>query len=124
MMLQNSIIGARIREFRKARKWSREKLAEIIGVAPVTVARWETGDFAARNKYLEALAKAFKIPLGRLVNVDAGPCTLEHALLLIERVGARNKELEALIEAVGEDVVEKLAAASASKRAAILKILN
>lgn len=118
------MIGARIKEHRQARKWSREKLAEIIGVAPGTIFRWESGKFFPSTIYRQALAKAFGVPLGRLVNVDSGPCTLEDALKVIQAIAERNKELEAVIEAIGPGIADRLAKATPAQRDAILKILR
>ena len=62
----------RIKELRKARKWTQAELAERIGVSRVHLANLESADAASHHRTpslatLEKLAKAFKVPLAKLL---------------------------------------------------------
>lgn len=51
----------RLRQARKAKSYSQNDLASKIGSDPVTVSRWERGQFVPRGKVLEFLAKALDV---------------------------------------------------------------
>ena len=59
---------------RKAKNLSQEKLAEIIGVARQSVAKWETGESLPEIEKLLALSDYFKVTLDALVR-ESEPCS-------------------------------------------------
>lgn len=61
-MLRNQF-GKRLRELRKQKNLSQEKLAEAVGVAPFTVYRWETALDAPEFDRLEQIAQALDTPV-------------------------------------------------------------
>lgn len=64
-------LGNRIFELRKARGWSQQALANLVGVAQNQISRWEGGTEAPRKKSLEALAAAFGITVTELIGDEA-----------------------------------------------------
>ena len=65
-MNRNERIGERIREARKAKKMTQEKLAELLAVSPQAVSTWEQGKFVPDPEHLTALAKTLGISLDGL----------------------------------------------------------
>ena len=63
-------LGQRAAALRRARGWTQEKLAEGIGVASVTVSRWETGQRGMTLVTLARLATVLEISLGDLLDVE------------------------------------------------------
>ena len=62
----NETVGKRIREARKARGLSQEKLSEILGVSFQAVSSWETGRFIPDAEHLPTLAKELDLSLDAL----------------------------------------------------------
>ncbi len=62
----NETVGKRIREARKARGLSQEKLSELLGVSFQAVSSWETGRFIPDAEHLPALAKELDLSLDAL----------------------------------------------------------
>lgn len=62
-----SIIGERIREARKKKGWSQEKLSEEIDVATAFLSRVERGHSHINLKRLAQISKALEVPLEKLV---------------------------------------------------------
>lgn len=58
------LIGERIRLLRSRirPKMSQKKLAEAIGVEPITIYRWESGKSVPEKDNLDTLARIFKVP--------------------------------------------------------------
>lgn len=63
-------LGARLGEVRRRKQWTQERLAEAIGIQPVSLSRLETGDRALSLSTLAAAADALGVPFGELVDVD------------------------------------------------------
>lgn len=59
-----------ISELRNTRKMTQQELADLIGVHPVTVARWECGTRKPKGTALFALAKALKCAENE-INIEA-----------------------------------------------------
>ncbi len=57
------LLGARIKEFRKAQGMTQEQLAEQIGVEPRHISRMEGGYNAPSIDRLEKIAKALNVPM-------------------------------------------------------------
>ena len=62
----NETVGKRIREARKVRGLSQEKLSELLGVSFQAVSSWETGRFVPDAEHLPALAKELDLSLDAL----------------------------------------------------------
>lgn len=84
MKSTKELLGARIKELRKACKLSQEELAELIGVEPQHMSRIESGRSYPSLDRLEKISLALKVPLKdffefmhledaseRLKNIDA-----------------------------------------------------
>lgn len=63
MKTTKELLGARIRELRKARNLSQEQLAEMIEVEPRHVSRLDVGSSYPRIDRLEKIAVALNVPL-------------------------------------------------------------
>jgi len=61
MQTAKELLGMRIREVRKARLLSQEKLAEKVGVDPKQISRIEGGKSAPSLDTLEAIAKNLQV---------------------------------------------------------------
>jgi transcriptional regulator with XRE-family HTH domain len=58
--------GDNIRAARKSAGLSRTELESIVGVAEITVARWETGFSGPRDPHRVALAELLAVPVATL----------------------------------------------------------
>lgn len=63
MKTTKQLLGSRIKELRKARKFSQEELAELIGVEPRHMSRIEVGQSYPSLDRLEKLANALSVEL-------------------------------------------------------------
>lgn len=63
MKTTKELLGARIKELRKARKLSQEELAELIGVEPQHMSRLEVGKSYPSLDRLEKIATVLEVPL-------------------------------------------------------------
>jgi transcriptional regulator with XRE-family HTH domain len=63
-------VGRRVAEVRRARGWTQERLAEALGVGPVTLSRLETGHRALSLSTLAGIAGALEVTLGDLLDVE------------------------------------------------------
>ena len=59
-------IGMRIRQYRKAKGWTQEKLAEYAGLNRVAVASYEQGKYLSSLTALESLSNVLDVPLSAL----------------------------------------------------------
>jgi transcriptional regulator with XRE-family HTH domain len=62
---QRAAFGATVRRLREARRWSQADLAEQLGVAPTTVAKWEQGG-GARDERVRSIEAVFGLDGGAL----------------------------------------------------------
>lgn len=62
-------LGQRAAEARRTRGWTQERLAEEVGVAAVTVSRWETGHRGMSVITLARMADVLGLSLGDLLDV-------------------------------------------------------
>ena len=65
------MIGENIQILRKKRSLTQETLAELIGVARQTVAKWESGESAPDLETASRLASALDVSLDELVSAPA-----------------------------------------------------
>ena len=63
-------IGERIKQARKARKWTQSTLAEAVGTAQDQVARWEKGVITPGRAHLTELARVFDCTTDWLLGID------------------------------------------------------
>ena len=69
-MSQNSQLGSRIMELRKAKNWSQSYLADQVGVSYAQIGRYETKDAQPPAKVLMKIAAALDTTVDYLVNGD------------------------------------------------------
>ena len=63
-------IGERIKQVRKARKWTQSTLAEAVGTGQDQVARWEKGVITPGRAHLTELARVFDCTTDWLLGID------------------------------------------------------
>lgn len=68
MQTAKELLGMRIREVRKARHLSQERLAEKVGVEPKQISRIEGGKSAPSLDTLEAIAKHLQVQMKDLLD--------------------------------------------------------
>ena len=71
-------IGQRVAAARAARGYTQERFAEVVGIEPVTLSRWETGHRALSLSTLASIAGALEVGLGDLLDVDRDLPSPEH----------------------------------------------
>lgn len=64
--------GIKIKRLREIEGWSAEELAEMVSVSPQTIYRIER-EGTAKHSTAAELAKAFKLPVKKLVRVEETP---------------------------------------------------
>ncbi len=65
----------RLRELRKERKLTQEKLASEIGTTQLSISKWESGKYGISSKKALALADYFGVPVGYLLGYEASTKT-------------------------------------------------
>ncbi|MGQ7330826.1 helix-turn-helix domain-containing protein [Streptococcus suis] len=65
----------RLRELRKERKLTQEKLASEIGTTQLSISKWESGKYGISSKKVLALADYFGVPVGYLLGYEASAKT-------------------------------------------------
>ena len=55
------LLGNKIREYRKKKKFTQEQLAEMVGIGTANISYIETGKFAPSMETLDKLAKALDV---------------------------------------------------------------
>ena len=63
-------IGQRVAKARTDRGFTQERLAEAVGIEPVTLSRWETGQRAVSVSTLARIAEVLQVGLGDLLDVQ------------------------------------------------------
>jgi transcriptional regulator with XRE-family HTH domain len=66
-MQQLERIGARIAQARRARGWTQEQLAALVGVSRSAVAQWETGRAGQVTSNLSSIAAALNVGVEHLI---------------------------------------------------------
>jgi len=95
--------GQRVRDYRDARGWSQEKLADLMSAAghpwrQTTTAKTEAADRPVRVREVVALARIFGVPVGALFDVGIEADTA-YQLHGIERADAELEKLEKRLQA-------------------------
>ena len=65
-------LNAVIRQLRRERGWSQERLAELCGVTIVSISRIETGKHGVSTYLLQSLAKTFGLEVHQLMALAEG----------------------------------------------------
>ncbi|WP_118847927.1 helix-turn-helix domain-containing protein [Pleomorphomonas carboxyditropha] len=78
------LFGANVRHHRKAKGWTLERLAELVGVSQETIGKIERGKAAPLFETAEKIAAALGVPASVLFGAGALPGTGERARLLNE----------------------------------------
>lgn len=76
------IIGQRIRNYRTARGWSQEKLAEHSGLHGTYIGQLERGEKNATLESIERIAAALDVPLSTLFEKLGAPGTADRDIPL------------------------------------------
>ena len=63
------MIGARIRELRRKRGWSQEKLGDMVGFSQSKISKIENGNWDSLSD-LRLIARALEVPIEELVRED------------------------------------------------------
>ena len=92
MKTSKQLLGARIREIRKARGLSQETLAELIGIEPRHVSRIEVGKSYPTISRLEKLSEVLGVPLKDFFDFDH-----------LESPEKRTKDIESVIRGLPEE---------------------
>ena len=69
------MIGARIRELRRKRRWSQEQLGEMLRFSQSKISKIERGDWDSLSD-LRLIARALDVPIEELVKED-GPSDIK-----------------------------------------------
>ena len=65
---QSETLGEMVYRHRAEKKWSRGRLARLVGVEESTIKRWEGGKHKPTPKNIRGICEAFKIPVETLEN--------------------------------------------------------
>ncbi|MCD7878763.1 MAG: helix-turn-helix domain-containing protein [Candidatus Gastranaerophilales bacterium] len=96
------ILGKRIQYYRKIRKITQEKLAEIIGIDTISISKIETGKNYPTAENLEKIASVLKVELYELFvndNIKTNEELLNEIHTLINTISKDNKKLHVLCAA-------------------------
>lgn len=65
---ENKIIGERIRSFRKKKEITQKKLAEMTGLAEITIRQYEAGQYKPKVENMIKISNALGIAIGTLAS--------------------------------------------------------
>ena len=101
--------GAMISQLRKDRDWTQARLADLVGVTPQAVSRWETGETFPDIGILAHIAQVFDVRMDDLVYAGSIPPTVSGQVLnglalgsgdrVAREVQDHPQDLDALVEA-------------------------
>lgn len=74
-------VGTRIRNLRKSKGLTQEKLAELCNVTPSVISRWETGNLYPRRDNLIRLSKIFDVCPEEILNVTNTPVSNDTVIM-------------------------------------------
>lgn len=89
--------GAKIREYRKAKKLTQEQLAELVGCSWQTISGLETGYSFPSSNILFNLSYALKTPLVYFFNFYPNPIDNENETKLVNIYKELNKEQQKML---------------------------
>jgi transcriptional regulator with XRE-family HTH domain len=96
MQTSKELLGARIKEVRKARQLSQEKLAEKVGVEPKQISRIEGSKSSPSIDTLEAIARELQVEMKDLLDyqhLKADEPIEDHALRILRMMEYKTKRL-------------------------------
>ena len=71
MARDSKTFGQRLKELRKSRGISQERLAELLDLSIMTIRRWEWGEHSPRMDEVQSLARALHISPDELLNPES-----------------------------------------------------
>jgi transcriptional regulator with XRE-family HTH domain len=95
-MQTKELLGARIKEVRKLRQLSQEKLAEKVGVEPKQISRIEGGKSSPSMDTLEAIARELRVEMRELFDfqhLTTGNLPEDEALSILSKMDDGTKRL-------------------------------
>ena len=112
MARQQEALADRLQELRASKRWTQEVAAAEIGVALRTYQGWEKGERVPRLRNLDAICKAFGIPVSAIVDTapmlfGEGPNSSDSDRL--RALEHKMDRLVAMVERVLEERVEDAA---------------
>ena len=81
---------------RKAKNLTQEELAEICGVTPSCVSRWETGAWSPSPKHQEILSQVFDStddPLTKIETIGVGTQMIKEVVCEMQRLNPKAQEI-------------------------------
>ena len=63
-------IAENLKALRKKKEWTQEEMAEMIGVSPQSISKWERGDTYPDITLLPALANLYKVSVDFIIGMD------------------------------------------------------
>jgi len=63
-------IAENLKALRKSKEWTQEEVAEIVGVSPQSVSKWERGDSYPDITLLPSLANLYKVSVDAIIGMD------------------------------------------------------
>ena len=63
-------IAENLKALRKSKEWTQEEMAEVVGVSPQSISKWERGDTYPDITLLPALANLFKVSVDTIIGMD------------------------------------------------------
>ena len=64
------MIAERLKKYRKDRNMTQEQLAEVFGISPQSISKWECGDGYPDITFLPAIANYFEVTVDELIGND------------------------------------------------------
>ncbi len=105
-----AVLGQRIREARKEKRWKQKHLAAAVHVEPVTVSRWERCVTTPDLDTIELIAETTDKPLSYFIG-DAVPTQQPGLVNVVERLEAAVALLAAVAERLDRSADHREAAA-------------
>ncbi len=111
--MENNVLGNKIRQLRKAKGLSQERLAEKAGLTQQHVSLIEKGSFLPGMSTISRIAKVFNVPIDDLADTDIQDREDKHSLAIIKKLdflGIEDKsKVEGYIDRIlDENGIEKI----------------
>lgn len=104
MIKKENIIGNNIKRYRKEKKITQSKLAELIGKSESTIQKYESGKVTPDSKTLSEIAQALNIPITHILGITA---TANNGGIITYAVPDEIKELYKPTELTEEQIIVK-----------------
>ena len=96
-------IAENLKNLRKGKNLTQEEAAEILGVSPQSVSKWERGDTLPDITLLPALANLYKVTVDALIGMGKiNNCQTKTAIFTTTQTHWKNGNLSAAIEVFAE----------------------